>query len=520
MTRACKVFGTLTLCLSAVACANGGMTTVVDGTGGTSTGSGGTSATGGTSASGGTTGSGGTLGQGGGTPTGGSISTGGITSTGGSPASGGAPATGGIVGGAAGRGGAAGEGGVTSSGGSTGKGGSGSGGTTGSGGTGSGGTGTGGVATGGAATGGASGGAGGAFPFNPVYIVGADISWTTQHEAEGYKYSDGTTQRPMEQIMAENGFNYIRLRTFVDPSASDGYSPGQQWCSQADTVTMAKRVKACGLGLLIDFHMSDTWASLGTNANAAAMPLAWRSLSQTVPSTPVSNTTHLTNNLYQTAHDYVYGVMQALVAAGAKPDMVQIGNETNTGMSGISMSNWAAFSALVNAGIKAVRETDPKIIVWAQNGRPRPDSAGGSNFDGWVDDYLSGKSPHTPAIDEDAICGSTYGTTNNGADWTTSFSYVVDTYKVPVMSCEYTNSAANTPAGATINKVMRALPNNLGRGAFIWEPADYPSAGTNVAGTLFNRDTTTKVYTTNSAMTAYPAAVKSYGLPVPAGTCH
>jgi len=281
---------------------------------------------------------------------------------------------------------------------------------------------------------------------------------------------------------------------------------------------MAKRVKACGLGLLVDFHMSDTWASLGTNANASAMPLAWRGLSQTVPSTPVSNATHLTNNLYQTAHDYVYGVMQALVAAGAKPDMVQIGNETNTGMSGISMSNWAEFSALVNAGIKAVRETDPAIIVWAQNGRPRPDSAGGSNFDGWVDDYLSGKSPHTPAIDEDAICGSTYGTTDSGADWTTSFSYVVDTYKVPVMSCEYTNSAANTPAGATINKVMRALPNHLGRGAFIWEPADYPSAGVNVSGTLFNLQN--KVYTTNSAMAAYPAAVKSYGLPVPAGTCH
>lgn len=182
------------------------------------------------------------------------------------------------------------------------------------------------------------------------------------------------------------------------------------------------------------------------------------------------------------------------------------------------MSNWPAFSALVNAGIKAVRETDPAIIVWAQNGRPRPDSAGGSNFDGWVDDYLSGKSPHTPAIDEDAICGSTYGTTNNGADWTTSFNYVVDTYKVPVMSCEYTNSSANSPAGATINQVMRALPNHFGRGAFIWEPADYPSTGVNVSGTLFNLQN--KIYTTNSAMAAYPSAVKSYGLPVPAGTCH
>jgi arabinogalactan endo-1,4-beta-galactosidase len=319
----------------------------------------------------------------------------------------------------------------------------------------------------------------------------------------------------MVAIMAENGFNYVRLRTFVDPSASDGYSPGQNWCGKDDTVTMAKRAKACGMGVFVDFHMSDTWASLGTNANASAMPLAWRGLSQTVPSTPVSASTHLTNNIYQTAHDYVASVMQALVDAGAKPDMVQIGNETNTGMSGISMNNWAAFSALVNAGIKAVRETDPNIVVWAQNGRPRPDSAGGNNFDGWVDDYLSGKAPHTPAIDEDGICGSTYGTTNGGADWTTSFDYVINTYNVPVMSCEYDDAKPNNPAGAITNAVMRAFPNHKGWGSFIWEPADYPSV--NASGTLFTM--TNKVYTTNSAMAAFPTLAKSYGLPVPSGTC-
>jgi arabinogalactan endo-1,4-beta-galactosidase len=518
MTRARKALVIFAFSLCAAACANSGMTGPEStGSGGTSTpGSGGDSGAGGAVASGGAVGSGGAAGQGGSAATGGASPTGGAPGTGGASGAAGAGGTGGALG----RGGATGQGGSGGSSGASGTGGTGIGGAGGggSGTAGAGGTTSGGAGAGGAGTGGAGGGTGGAFPFNPSYIIGADISWATQHEAAGFKYSDGTSQKPMEQIMAENGFNYIRLRTFVDPSASDGYSPGQSWCSKADTVAMAKRVKACGLGLLIDFHMSDTWASLGTNANASAMPLAWRGLSQAVPSTPVSNATHLTNNLYQTAHDYVYGVIQALVAAGAKPDMVQIGNETNTGMSGISMSNWPAFSALVNAGIKAVRETDPAIIIWAQNGRPRPDSAGGSNFNGWVDDYLSGKSPHTPAIDEDGICGSTYGTTNNGADWTTSFTYVVDTYKVPVMSCEYTDKSPNSPAGAVINSVMRALPNHLGRGSFIWEPADYPSTGVNVAGTLFNLQN--KVYTTNAAMAAYPTLAKSYGLPVPAGTCH
>ena len=513
MTRACKILGPLALGASLAACANGGMTsTDTSGAGGSATtgsggDSGGSTGSGGRSSSGGATGSGGAVGQGGN----------GAMGTGGASGSGGATGTGG-----AGAGGSTGSGGLTGTGGGATGGKKGSGGSAGAGSQGTGGTtGSGGAATGGSTGAGGTGaggsGTGGAFPFNPSYILGADISWATQHEAEGYTYSDGTTKKPMEQIMAENGFNYIRLRTFVDPSASDGYSPGQSWCSQADTVTMAKRVKGCGMGLLIDFHMSDTWASLGTNADASAMPLAWRSLSQTVPSTPVSNATHLTNNLYQTAHDYVHGVMQALVAAGAKPDMVQIGNETNTGMSGISMSNWPAFSALVNAGIKAVRETDPKIVVWAQNGRPRPDSAGGSNFDGWVDDYLSGKSPHTPAIDEDGICGSTYGTTNNGADWTTCFSYVINTYNKPVMSCEYTDKSPDNNGGHVINDlVMRALPNNMGRGSFIWEPADYPSV--NGSGTLFTLSG--KVYTANATMGDYPKLAKSYGLPVPFGTCH
>lgn len=514
MTRPSSILRIAAVCLVTTACANSEMT--ASGTGGTTeSGSGGSQAgstgTGGSSASGGTTGSGGLNGQGGTVGTGGTPGSGGAVGTGGK---GGSTSSGGATGnGGSGTGGAIGSGGVSGTGGSAGTSGGGRNGSTGTGGAGTGGTGT-----GGAGTGGATGGAGGPFPFNPSYIIGADISWATQRESQGFTYSDGTSTKKMEQIMAENGFNYIRLRTFVDPSASDGYSPGQNWCGQADTVTMAKRAKNCGMGVFVDFHMSDTWQSIGTNSNASAMPLAWRSLSQTVPSTPVSLSTHLTSNLYQTAHDYVYGVMQALVAAGAKPDMVQIGNETNSGMSGISMSNWAAFSALVNAGIKAVRETDPAIIVWAQNGRPRPDSAGGSNFNGWVDDYLSGKSPHTPKIDEDGICGSTYGTTNNGADWTTSFSYVVDTYNVPVMSCEYTDKSPNSPAGAVINSVMRALPNKLGRGTFIWEPADYPSTGVNVAGTLFNLQG--KVYTANSAMTQYPTLAKSYGLPVPSGTCH
>jgi len=401
--------------------------------------------------------------------------------------------------------------------------------------------GTGGTGMGGAVATGAGGspagtggtgvtGTGGTFPFHPPFILGADISWTLEDEAnQGATYSDGTGVKPIEEIMADNGFNFVRLRTFVQPSASDGYAPGSAnnpkapgygtadggWCSTAATVKMAQRVKKCGLGVFLDFHMRDTWASLGSQGT----PSSWVGLSQTPESTPVSASTHQ-NNIFQAAHDYVAGVMQAMVAGGVKPDMVQIGNETNSGMSGIDMSNWPAFAALVNAGIKAVRETDPAIIVWAQNGRPRD-----ANFGTWVDDYLSDKSPHVPSIDESGICGSTYGTTTTpaGDDWKQWFGYVISTYDKPVLSCEYTDKSPDAPAGGLINGIMRGFPNHMGYGSFIWEPTRYPNLNSN---TLFNCGAGTSgscatpwKFTTNAAMAQYPILAKSYGLPVPSGTC-
>lgn len=336
------------------------------------------------------------------------------------------------------------------------------------------------------------GGPHGPFPFNPPYVVGADITWTLQDEAAGATYSDGGQVQPLEQIMANYGFNYVRMRTFVAPAVSGGYSPGQGFADIAHTVTWAKRVKACGMGILLDFHMSDTWASIGVQI----VPSAWAGLAPAA--------------MQQAAHDYVKTSLAQMVAAGVEPDMVQIGNETNSAMSGVSMSNWANFSGLVNAAIRAVRETDPRIIVLAQHGRPRPDG----NFEPWVNAYLT----NNPPIDVDGICGSTYGTTNNGADWTQEFSYVINTYNKPVWSCEYTNQRVDL-----INGVLRALPSGMGRGSFFWEPTRFPQINGGATGAnsvLFdNTGGNGGRYTTNAAITHVATLARSYHLPVPSGTC-
>jgi arabinogalactan endo-1,4-beta-galactosidase len=324
----------------------------------------------------------------------------------------------------------------------------------------------------------------GPFPFKPSYILGADISYTLQDEAAGAQYSENGQVKPIEQILANNGFNFVRLRTFVNPQAPGGYSR-QGFCDTAHTITMAKRVKACGMGVFLDFHMSDTWASLGVQI----MPTEWVGISP--------------SEMQAAAHDYVKSTLDQMTAAGVKPDMVQIGNETNSAMSGVPMSNWAAYSGLVNAAIRAVREADPRIIVFAQHGRPRPDG----NFEPWVDKYLSGNP--SPKIDDDAICGSTYGTNNDGADWKEEFGYVITKYGKPVMSCEYSDSHRDL-----LNGVMHGFANQMGRGSFLWEPTRYPGIND---GTLFTK--TGNTYATNAAMTNYPKLAKSYGLPVPSGAC-
>ena len=65
-------------------------------------------------------------------------------------------------------------------------------------------------------------------------------------------------------------------RIFVNPASSKGYSATSReaFCDLEHTKAIAKRVRAAGLGLLIDFHYSDTWADPGHQYK----PAAWENL--------------------------------------------------------------------------------------------------------------------------------------------------------------------------------------------------------------------------------------------------
>ncbi|WP_051251125.1 glycosyl hydrolase 53 family protein [Paenibacillus harenae] len=195
-----------------------------------------------------------------------------------------------------------------------------------------------------------------AAPSDPdTFIKGVDISTLQAIEAKGIKYYDLVNGQRQEKellaILKEHGVNYVRLRVWNNPMHSDGFNDADH------LITMAQRVKAADMKLLVDFHYSDFWADPGQQAK----PEAWKNL--TFP------------ELKQAVYDYTAEVMNGLKAVNAYPDMVQIGNEINNGMMlpDGSTSQFAKLAELLKEGVSAVRETTPdgqttKIMIHLAEG--------------------------------------------------------------------------------------------------------------------------------------------------------
>ena len=88
--------------------------------------------------------------------------------------------------------------------------------------------------------------------------VGGDISLLTKYEEAGvvYKDKDGKTVQPLT-FFKEQGLNAMRVRLFVDPSKDADKAVCQDL---AYVKALGKRIKDCGMKLMLDFHYSDTWA--------------------------------------------------------------------------------------------------------------------------------------------------------------------------------------------------------------------------------------------------------------------
>jgi len=302
------------------------------------------------------------------------------------------------------------------------------------------------------------------------YILGADVSSLAEFIDNGAVFIDTDgNQKTLLELLKNHGFNYIRLRTFVDPAADYGYAAGDgAWCNskmkayndKEHIIEMAKEVKAQGMKLLLDFHYSDTWA----DPNKQVIPHVWRNI-------------NTIEDLAAQVKSYTVEVLTDMKTAGVVPDMVQVGNEITPGMlihiptddtdcygnnsvestalNG-STANWENLATLLKAGIKGVKQVNEHtpIMLHIENTGDR------EGLVYWVNQALE----HD--VKFDVLGLSAYEKWQGpSTQWQGTLNLLAETYSELSFSIVEYN-----PQRRLLNDIMFNLPNERGLGTFFWEP--------------------------------------------------
>ncbi len=270
-------------------------------------------------------------------------------------------------------------------------------------------------------------------------MIGADISWLPQLEDEGKVFTDNGIEKDAIILLRDHGFNYVRLRIFVNPENEKGYSPGKGYCGLDQTLMMAQRVKDAGMKLLLDFHYSDYWA----DPQKQYKPQAWVDLDFEA--------------LKDSVKTYTTNVIQALNQQGTRPDMVQVGNEINHGMIWPDghISNPDGLAGLLRAGVEGVEAVDPNIPIMMHI------ALGGLNDESvfWMDNMIA------RGVRFDII-GISYYPRWHGTldDLKSNLNDLVIRYNKPINVVEYSWYKRE------VHDIVFNLPDEMGKGAAIWEP--------------------------------------------------
>jgi arabinogalactan endo-1,4-beta-galactosidase len=282
------------------------------------------------------------------------------------------------------------------------------------------------------------------------FIIGADMSGIGARLAGGFR---GREPVPAVEegvhwtdTVRKGGLNYVRLRIFNDPTISNGHEraySSQGFCDLPHTIEIARQIKAAGLGLLLDFHYSDTWADPGKQWK----PMAWNDLEG--------------KELEQALYDFTKDVLTQLKAAGAAPEMVQVGNEVINGMLWPDgrideYGDWTVFCNLLKAGVRAVRDFDPDIKIMMHL------ALGGENHRSrnFLDKIIA------QGVDFDIIGKSYYAQWHGTlSDLRSNLFDLAGRYDKPIMLVEYGGWGTDV---RTLHDIVRALPDGKGIGACIF----------------------------------------------------
>jgi len=305
-----------------------------------------------------------------------------------------------------------------------------------------------------------------------VAVRGADVSSLTKSEDFGGVYydSDGKSKKPHPEsalgILKDHGTSHVRLRVWVDPA--DGYH------DLRELQEMAKRAKKEGLKVLVDLHYSDIWADPGRQT----VPARWSRLNA--------------SQLEAAVFIHTLAACAAVRDSGTYPDMIQIGNELNSGMlwpygHTWNPAEWEKLGRFLKAGYAAVKLCSPRTKVVLHL------AEGGNNgaFQWWFDNIIA------QGVKFDVIAASYYGYWHGSlGDLQYNLNDLATRYGKEILVAEtaypFTLDADDaffnniglpeqlvagypaTPAGQAANlrdvlSIVRAVPNGLGLGVFYWD---------------------------------------------------
>lgn len=259
--------------------------------------------------------------------------------------------------------------------------------------------------------------------------------------------------------------------------------------------------------IVLDFHYSDTWADPGHQT----IPAAWSGQSLAT--------------LESSVQTYTHDTLQSFYNAGVMPDIVQLGNETTsgimwptgqlnfTGTQTQQNASWAAYGGLLNAGIAGVRAIQTEdnlsripvalsIDKGDKDGQPQyhygmlqkavinggtgVGGGGVTDFDiAGVDFYSSSTTGITTMKNNLTTLANTNIAAFNTAGNTLPLKRIMvleTNWPNGSGSSGYTGTWAKTPAGQEqelldVRNMVLGLPGGDGEGVLWWYPESVPVSG-------------------------------------------
>jgi arabinogalactan endo-1,4-beta-galactosidase len=274
------------------------------------------------------------------------------------------------------------------------------------------------------------------------FVKGVDISWVPQMEARGYSWKNASGQtQDLLTVLKGYGITAVRLRTFVNPSGD----PANGHCGINEVAAFAKRVRAAGMSIMLDYMFGDTWNSVGVQNP----PAAWKNLSY--------------NQMLTAMSTYVNQTMTVMKNNDVLPTWVQIGNEINSGIcrpvGGVSSP--AQMTGLLNAAYTQVKAVSPSSVVCIHLAQPQKYDVMTTFFSRYAAN--GGK--------WDMSVFSSYGSADVAPGIVANMKKISEAYGKPFLQSEFGGRVDRASATrAALVAYIKALKAEGGQGIFYWEP--------------------------------------------------